>query len=165
MRPFFVHFSERCCILWYNEDRIKCTGGEWILQTITIVSAAILKGDRVLVREQCENTEQSLWEFPGGPVEEGEQPVSALFRIIRKELAAEVQVDRPLLQVTDSEPEGRVIRECYLCTAPADQLKQLEQENTRWLTFRDLDHMEWKEADRRIAEAVKQFFKQAERML
>lgn len=41
----------------------------------------------------------------------------------------------------------------------------MEHENAEWLTWRDFNKMDWMEADKKVVEAVKTFFKEAERKI
>ena len=55
--------------------------------------------------------------------------------------------------------------DCYLCSVDPSTLKLLEHENAEWLTWRDFNKMDWMEADKKVVEAVKAFFKEAERKI
>ncbi|HVZ73273.1 MAG TPA: (deoxy)nucleoside triphosphate pyrophosphohydrolase [Polyangia bacterium] len=60
-----------------------------------VVAALMREGGLVLVsRRRADQPMPLLWEFPGGKVEPGEDPVIALAREVREELDCEVRVGR-----------------------------------------------------------------------
>ena len=60
-----------------------------------VVAALVRDGARVLVsRRRADQPMPLLWEFPGGKVEPGEDPVVALAREVREELGCGVRVGR-----------------------------------------------------------------------
>ena len=60
-----------------------------------VVAALVRDGQRVLVsRRRADQPMPLLWEFPGGKVEPGEDPVVALAREVREELGCAVRVGR-----------------------------------------------------------------------
>jgi 8-oxo-dGTP diphosphatase len=55
---------------------------------MTVVAAAVVKGDRVLVVRRAPGQKlEGKWEFPGGKVEAGETERAALSRELREELS------------------------------------------------------------------------------
>ena len=134
---------------------------------MTEVAAAILRRDgKILICQRKEGGNCSLlWEFPGGKVEAGETPEKALVREIKEELAADISVGKRLTTVEYDYPEFHLVMDCYLCSVDPHALKLLEHENAEWLTWRDFNKMDWMEADKKVVEAVKTFFKEAERKI
>lgn len=71
-------------------------------QTVTkqVVAAIILRDDRVLI---CQRTEEQSfplqWEFPGGKIEPGEEPVAALERELEEELGIRAVIGPELATV------------------------------------------------------------------
>src|SRR5882672_9870343 len=59
---------------------------------VIVAAAALVRGDgRLLLAQRPEGKPMAgLWEFPGGKVEAGESPQSALARELREELSIEV---------------------------------------------------------------------------
>jgi 8-oxo-dGTP diphosphatase len=62
---------------------------------LLVVAAALVDGDRrVLLQQRLPGRAMAgLWEFPGGKIEEGEQPEAALVRELREELGIETDLD------------------------------------------------------------------------
>lgn len=56
--------------------------------TLTVVAVAMIDaGGRVLLQQRAPHRHMAgLWEFPGGKVEEGERPETALIRELKEEL-------------------------------------------------------------------------------
>jgi 8-oxo-dGTP diphosphatase len=72
-----------------------------------VTAAALIDGDgRVLVQRRSGGAMAGLWEFPGGKIEPGETPASALIRELAEELA--IGVDEACLAPAAfaSEPLG-----------------------------------------------------------
>ena len=84
---------------------------------------------------------------------------------IKEELAADISVGKRLTTVEYDYPEFHLVMDCYLCSVDPHALKLLEHENAEWLTWRDFNKMDWMEADKKVVEAVKTFFKEAERKI
>lgn len=74
---------------------------------------ALVRDGRVLLarRSLRKHAFPGAWDLPGGVVEPSEQPVEALVRELREELAVEVEVDSPslLCEVTTA-PAGDPVR-------------------------------------------------------
>ena len=68
------------------------SGGDYV-ETLFVVAAALIDGDgRVLVQQRPPGKPMAgLWEFPGGKVEPGEVPESALIRELTEELGITVE--------------------------------------------------------------------------
>ncbi len=67
----------------------------------TVVAAVIERADRRLLIGQRRRTDTSplKWEFPGGKVEEGETPETALTRELKEELGATLRKCAPIGRV------------------------------------------------------------------
>ena len=58
-----------------------------------VVAALILKNDQILACQRTRHQPMPLkWEFPGGKIEEGEQPRDALRRELEEELGIEAMI-------------------------------------------------------------------------
>ena len=71
-----------------------------------IVAGLLLRNGRVLLGHRSADRRwyPDVWDFPGGHVERGEQPIEALARELKEELAIVIQQPGPeLVQVVDRE--------------------------------------------------------------
>jgi 8-oxo-dGTP diphosphatase len=71
-----------------------------------IVAGLLLRDGRVLLGHRSADRRwyPDVWDFPGGHVERGEQPIEALARELKEELAIVIQQPGPeLVQVVDRE--------------------------------------------------------------
>lgn len=88
-----------------------------------------------------------LWEFPGGKVDSGESPESALIRELREELAVEVAVGRPLNPVVWRYEAATIRLQPFLCTIIGGELRALEHERVLWCEPADFHKLPWADAD------------------
>ena len=64
-----------------------------MMKTVNVVAAVIKKDNMIFATQRGYGEFKGGWEFPGGKVEEGENPEDALVREIREELDTEISVD------------------------------------------------------------------------
>ena len=115
---------------------------------IAVVGAVILREGRILGAKRKEGrTLGGLWEFPGGKVEEGEDPLDALTREIREELDAEVEVLGEILTVVHEYDFARIELTTFQCELRGDRFTNKEHEEIRWIPVNELDTVEWTPAD------------------
>ena len=107
-----------------------------------------MRGGRVLTARRTAPPEAAgRWEFPGGKVEPGESPETALVREIREELGCAVEVTGWL-------PGEVPIGERHVLTVALAVLTEgadpdpREHDELRWLTAVELEDVDWLEPDR-----------------
>ncbi len=112
-----------------------------------MVGAAIVRDGRLLACRRTRPPEAAgRWELPGGKVEPGESPASALVREITEELGVEVEVGDWLdgaAPIGDTH-ELRVA----VCAVRSWTPYPLEHDRLRWLRAGELDDVDWLEPDR-----------------
>ncbi|MGC6331328.1 (deoxy)nucleoside triphosphate pyrophosphohydrolase [Rhizorhabdus sp. FW153] len=122
------------------------------VQTLFVVAAALIDGDgRVLVQQRpADKNMGGLWEFPGGKVEPGESPESALIRELREELA--IDVERACLAPAcfASEPLGdkHLVLLLYICRKWRGMVQPLEAPAIKWVAPVQLHGLDMPPADR-----------------
>lgn len=129
-----------------------------------VVGAAVLDRldgpTRLLVgRRSSPESLAGLWEFPGGKVEPGEDPRSALRREVREELGVGIRLDR---EVETVHPEGWLLgngARMRVFTAVIEDGEARPLQDHDLLEWRELDrdrlqHLEWIPADRPIVDAL-----------
>ena len=88
-----------------------------------------------------------LWEFPGGKVDPGESPETALARELMEELAVEVEVGPPLDAVTWNYPDRTILLRPFHCRITGGELRALEHEKLHWCAPEYFYELEWAPAD------------------
>lgn len=129
-----------------------------------VVGAAILDRlggpARLLVgRRNSPPSLAGLWEFPGGKVEPGEDPRTALRREVREELGVDIRLDR---EVEASHPEGWLLgngARMRVFTAVIEDGEERPLQDHDLLQWHGLDRgelqrLEWIPADRPIVDAL-----------
>ena len=117
------------------------------MKTVEVVAAVIIKDRRVFATRRGYGEWQGWWEFPGGKIEAGESPQSALVREIREELDAEIEVGELLETVEWDYPDFHLTMHCFICRLVSDSMHLNEHEAAAWLSSEDLDSVRWLPAD------------------
>ena len=96
------------------------------------------------------------WEFPGGKLEPGESEEACLIREIEEELQIHI---KPEQRLTPSrwETDSYIIELIpFLCHSFSGEISLQEHKKLVWLEIRELDHLDWAEADVPIVLEVQQ---------
>jgi 8-oxo-dGTP diphosphatase len=96
----------------------------------------------------------SLWEFPGGKVEQGEGEPAALVRECREELDVQLGVGRLLWEGLHAYPDLDVELVVYAATLEHGEPKLLGAQALRWLSFEDMRPLPFCEADIPLVEGL-----------
>jgi 8-oxo-dGTP diphosphatase len=117
-----------------------------------VVAALIVDGDRILACQRTRHQPMPLkWEFPGGKIEEGEQPRDALRRELEEELGIEATIGNEVARIQYRYPNGGSIELRFFEV----RKYQREMENRifreiRWVTRKELPELDFLEADRSL---------------
>jgi 8-oxo-dGTP diphosphatase len=121
------------------------------VKLLLVVAAALLDADdRVLVSQRPEGKSLAgLWEFPGGKVEPGESPETALIRELGEELgiAVEAACLAPLTFASHAYPEMHLLMPLFVCRRWSGLVQPREGQPLRWVKARDLRGLAMPPAD------------------
>jgi 8-oxo-dGTP diphosphatase len=119
--------------------------------TLTVVAAALVDQDRRVLLQQRPPGRQmaGLWEFPGGKIEPGERPETALVRELREELG--IEADEAALEPAAfaSAPldNQHLILLLYLCRGWRGEPRALHASSLKWLCPNEMIALEMPPAD------------------
>jgi len=120
------------------------------MKKVDVVGAVIYDKNQNKYLATMRNKEKNqggLWEFPGGKIEEGENPETALIREIKEELNCIIEVKELLVDHTHQYRELTVRLITYLCTINSGIPRLNEHEAMTWVCKEELPSLTWAEAD------------------
>ena len=95
-----------------------------------------------------------LWEFPGGKVDPGESPESALVRELLEELAVQVEVGAALSPVIWTYGDRTIRLLPFRCRIISGELQAVEHEQIRWCRAENFEDLTWAAADIPILQEI-----------
>lgn len=112
------------------------------MKLILVVACALIDADkRILLAERpAGKSLAGLWEFPGGKMEQGERPETALIRELREELGIIVEEPclAPLTFASHGYPDFHLLMPLYVCRRWAGVVQGKEGQNLKWVEVQDL---------------------------
>ncbi|MBQ3848233.1 MAG: (deoxy)nucleoside triphosphate pyrophosphohydrolase [Clostridia bacterium] len=125
-------------------------------ELIRVVAAVIRDKDKIFATERGHGEFKGGWEFPGGKIEPGEMPEQALVREIEEELDTLVEVGELIDTIEYDYPNFHLSMDCFWCKILSGDLVLKEAEDARWLSFDDIDSVEWLPADSGLVKKIKE---------
>jgi 8-oxo-dGTP diphosphatase len=112
--------------------------GDMSGETIVLVVACALvdKDGRVLISQRPEGKAMAgKWEFPGGKVEPGERPETALIRELKEELGIDVTAAclAPLTFASHGYPSFHLLMPLYVCRRWKGEIRPGEGQRIAWV--------------------------------
>lgn len=122
---------------------------------LLVVAAALFDADgRVLVQRRPDGKQHGgLWEFPGGKVEAGEEPETALARELAEELG--IAVDSAACEPLAFATAERIVLLLYRCTGWTGEPAATDGATLAWMAVDALDALDMPPADRPLIPALR----------
>ena len=114
-----------------------------------VVAAVIERGNRVLLAQRpAAKRHAGLWEFPGGKIEEGEQPRDALRRELEEELGIQARIGDEIARVQHTYPNGNKVElRFYLVREYENEIENRIFKDVQWSAPKELPSYDFLEAD------------------
>lgn len=107
--------------------------------------------DRVLVARRLPGSHLAgLWEFPGGKLHPGEDPLCGLIRELLEEINIEVKVARSLIVIDHDYTEKSITLDVWTVEEWTGICEGREGQELKWLAVDSLDPVEFPAADRQV---------------
>jgi 8-oxo-dGTP diphosphatase len=107
------------------------------MKTVLVAAVALVDADgRVLVSKRPEGKQLAgLWEFPGGKVEAGERPETALIRELKEELGIDVTEAclAPLTFASHTYEDFHLLMPLYVCRRWKGLVRAAEGQELQWV--------------------------------
>jgi 8-oxo-dGTP diphosphatase len=128
------------------------------MKTVIVTAALTIEQGKLLVTQRKKDSSYGLlWEFPGGKVEEGEDPRGALRREIREELDIEVEVGGLFDAVFYFYTAHPILLLVYRCWVQRGSLKPIGCHAFRWVTPGELGELAMPPADEPVRKHLGSF--------
>jgi 8-oxo-dGTP diphosphatase len=114
-----------------------------------VVAALIMQDGKLLVCQRTRHQTMPLkWEFPGGKIEEGEQPRDALRRELDEELGIHATVGDELARIQHEYPNGGMVElRFYVVREYQGELENRIFKDIQWASPKELPKFDFLEAD------------------
>ena len=107
------------------------------MKIVLVAAVALVDADgRVLISKRPEGKQLGgLWEFPGGKVEQGERPETALIRELKEELSIDVSESclAPLTFASHGYEDFHLLMPLYICRRWKGQAIGAEGQEIAWV--------------------------------
>jgi 8-oxo-dGTP diphosphatase len=107
------------------------------MKIVLVAAVALVDADgRVLISKRPEGKQMGgLWEFPGGKVESGERPETALIRELKEELAIDVAESclAPLTFASHAYDDFHLLMPLYVCRRWQGTVRGAEGQELAWV--------------------------------
>ena len=114
-----------------------------------VVAGLIVKDGKLLVCQRTRHQTMPLkWEFPGGKIEEGEQPRDALRRELEEELGILATIGDEVKRIQHEYPNGGMVELRFFVVREFQrEIENLIFKDLQWADPKDLPKYDFLEAD------------------
>jgi 8-oxo-dGTP diphosphatase len=121
-----------------------------------VVAGLILQDGKILVCQRTRHQTMPLkWEFPGGKIEEGEQPRDALHRELEEELGIDATIGDEVSRIRHEYPNGAAVElRFFVVREFAGGLENRIFRDMRWAAPAELPSYDFLEADLTLVKDV-----------
>jgi 8-oxo-dGTP diphosphatase len=119
-----------------------------------VVAALIVKDGKILVCQRTKHQTMPLkWEFPGGKIEEGEQPRDALRRELEEELGIDAIIGDEVSRIRHEYKSGNSVELRFFVVHNFEgELENRIFRDMQWSDRKDLPLFDFLEADLKLVE-------------
>ena len=117
-----------------------------------VVAALIVKDGKILVCQRTRHQTMPLkWEFPGGKIEEGEQPRDAMRRELEEELGIDATIGDEVARMRHEYPNGAAVElRFFVVREYAGELENRIFKDIQWAKPVELPSYDFLEADLKL---------------
>lgn len=121
-----------------------------------VVAALIFHDDRILVCQRTRYQTMPLkWEFPGGKIEEGEQPRDALRRELNEELGIDATIGEEVAHIRHEYKNGAAVElRFYAVREHQGEIENRIFKDMRWAVRSELPSFDFLEADLQLVKEL-----------
>jgi len=121
-----------------------------------VVAGLIFQDGKILVCQRTRHQTMPLkWEFPGGKIEEGEQPRDALRRELDEELGINAHIGEEVSRIRHEYPNGAAVELRFFEVRKYDgTLENRIFRDMQWATPAELPGFDFLEADLELVKAL-----------
>ena len=121
-----------------------------------VVAALIFRDGKVLVCQRTRHQTMPLkWEFPGGKIEEGEQPRDALRRELGEELGIEARIGEEVARIRHAYPNGGTVElRFFVVHEYQGEVENRIFRDVRWAKRSELSSYDFLEADLELVQGL-----------
>ena len=121
-----------------------------------VVAALILRADEVLICQRRPDQPMALqWEFPGGKIEQGEEPEAALARELNEELGITATIGRRVTRIRHNYRHGGAVDlQFFVVNQFAGEIANRIFNDLRWVKLSVLPEYDFLPADRGLVKEL-----------
>jgi len=114
-----------------------------------VVAALMIRGDEILCCQRTKHQSMPLkWEFPGGKIEDGEQPRDALRRELEEEIGIHAEIGDEIARIRHEYPNRSMVElRFFLVREYEGEIENRIFRDIQWAAPKDLPKYDFLEAD------------------